>query len=70
MSYKTVLFDVADHVATITLNRPEAYNSFTRDMTDEFSQIWARVRDDDAVRVIVLRAAESKAFCTSRVGPA
>jgi enoyl-CoA hydratase/carnithine racemase len=64
MSYKTVLFDVADHVATITLNRPEAYNSFTRDMTDEFSQIWARVRDDDAVRVIVLRAAESKAFCT------
>lgn len=64
MSYKTVLFDVADHVATITLNRPEAYNSFTRDMTNEFVDIWNRVRDDDAVRVIVLRAAPSKAFCT------
>lgn len=64
MTYKTVLFDVADHVATITLNRPEAYNSFTRDMTNEFVEIWNRVRDDDAVRVIVLRAAPSPAFCT------
>lgn len=64
MAYKTVLLDVADHIATITLNRPEAYNSFTRDMTNEFSEIWRKLRDDDAVRVIVLRAAPSPAFCT------
>ncbi|MEH6792081.1 enoyl-CoA hydratase/isomerase family protein [Parasphingorhabdus sp.] len=64
MDYKTVLFEIADNVATITLNRPEAYNSFTRDMTNEFVDIWNRVRDNDAVRVIVLRAAPSKAFCT------
>lgn len=64
MAYKTVLLDISDHIATITLNRPEAYNSFTRDMTNEFVEIWKRLREDDAVRVIVLRAAPSPAFCT------
>lgn len=64
MTYRTILFEVADYVATITLNRPEAYNSFTRDMTNEFVEVWNRVRDDDSVRVIVLRAAPSPAFCT------
>ena len=64
MTYKTVLLDIADHIATITLNRPEAYNSFTRDMTNEFVEIWKRLREDEDVRVIVLRAAPSPAFCT------
>jgi enoyl-CoA hydratase/carnithine racemase len=64
MAYKTVLLDIADHIATITLNRPEAYNSFTRDMTNEFGEIWHKLREDDAVRVIVLRAAPCPAFCT------
>ncbi|WP_067855883.1 enoyl-CoA hydratase/isomerase family protein [Nocardia shimofusensis] len=64
MAYKTVLFDVADHVATITLNRPEMLNSFDRQMLAEFVEIWARVRRDDDIHVVVLRAAGDKAFCT------
>lgn len=64
MGYSTILFDVSDGIATITLNRPEAYNSFTRDMTNEFADVWNRVRDDDAVRVIVLRASPCPAFCS------
>ncbi|MDB5716236.1 MAG: putative enoyl-CoA hydratase/isomerase [Sphingomonadales bacterium] len=62
--YSTVLFHVADHVATITLNRPERLNSFTREMTEEVAAIWGRVRDDDGIRVTVLRAAGERAFCT------
>lgn len=63
MSYSTLLYEQgADHVATITLNRPEALNAFNRTMCDEFRQVWARVRQDDAVHAVVLRAAPGRAF--------
>src|ERR1700734_2203519 len=60
----TVLFDVADHVATITLNRPEKLNSFNEKMTREIAGHWQRVRDDDSIHVAVVRAAGDRAFCT------
>lgn len=61
---KTIEFDVAGHVATITLNRPERMNSFNEQMADELATAWARVRDDDDIRVAVLRANGERAFCT------
>lgn len=64
MDPKTVLFDVTDHVATITLNRPEAMNSFNQAMLEDFESIWRTVRADDDVHVMVLRAAGDRAFCT------
>jgi enoyl-CoA hydratase/carnithine racemase len=65
MSWKTLLYEVdAEHVATITLNRPEALNSFNRLMCDEFREVWKQVREDDAVHAVVLRAAPGRAFCT------
>ena len=64
MSYETVLFDVTDHVATITLNRPEVLNAFDQRMLDEFAGIWKRCRLDDDIRVVVLRAAGGRAFST------
>jgi E-phenylitaconyl-CoA hydratase len=60
----TVLFEVAGHVATITLNRPEKLNAFNEKMTREIAGIWLRVRDDDDIHVAVLRAAGDRAFCT------
>jgi enoyl-CoA hydratase/carnithine racemase len=60
----TVLFDVTEHVATITLNRPDKLNSFNEKMTREIAEIWQRVRDDDDIHVAVLRAAGERAFCT------
>ncbi|WP_255355856.1 enoyl-CoA hydratase-related protein, partial [Frankia sp. CpI1-P] len=45
----TVLYEVDDHVATITLNRPERLNSFTETMTLEMEAVWHEVRDDDDV---------------------
>ncbi len=65
--YETVLFEVKDHVATVTLNRPQAMNSFTMAMLDEFRELWSRVRADDNIHVVVLRAAGERAFSTGRV---
>ncbi|GAB2483064.1 enoyl-CoA hydratase/isomerase family protein [Jatrophihabitans fulvus] len=62
--YETVLFDVVDHVATITLNRPEVMNAFNQEMLEDFLDIWKRCRLDDDVHVVVLRAAGDRAFCT------
>jgi enoyl-CoA hydratase/carnithine racemase len=60
----TIEFAVTDHVATVTLNRPERLNSFTEQMADELGAVWARVRDDDDIHVAVLRANGDRAFCT------
>jgi len=62
--FRTVLFDVSDHVATITLNRPDVLNSFNQQMLDEHAQIWQRCRTDDDIRAVVLRAAGDRAFST------
>jgi enoyl-CoA hydratase/carnithine racemase len=62
--FQTVLFDVSEHVATITLNRPDVLNSFNQQMLDEHAQIWQRCRADDDIRAVVLRAAGDRAFST------
>jgi enoyl-CoA hydratase/carnithine racemase len=59
-----ILFDVDDHgVATITLNRPEKYNAFTKDMINRWSEILEQCEEDPKVKVVILTGA-GKAFCT------
>jgi len=65
MSYQTLLYETSDDgVATVTLNRPDRMNSFTRQMGTEFVELWRRVREDEKVRAVVLRAAGERAFST------
>ncbi len=66
MPYETILYETSDdHVATITINRPDAMNSFNQRSCDEFADVWKRIREDDEVHTVVLRAAiECRAFCT------
>lgn len=64
MQLQTVLYELTDHVATVTLNRPDVMNSFNQAMLDDFAAIWQAVKTDDDVRVVVLRAAGDRAFCT------
>lgn len=61
---RTIEFEVTDHVATVTLNRPDQMNSFNEQMAAEIAAAWARVRDDDDIRAAVLRANGGRAFCT------
>jgi enoyl-CoA hydratase/carnithine racemase len=60
----TIDFQVTDHVAIVALNRPEKLNSFTEQMAAELATAWARVRDDEDIRVAVLCANGERAFCT------
>jgi len=64
MQYETIIFDVADKIATITINRPEAMNSFNVAMMREFAHVWRRIAEDDDIHVTVLRAAPGRAFST------
>ncbi|MCU1364597.1 MAG: fadK5 [Ilumatobacteraceae bacterium] len=64
MPYQAIEFDVADHIATITLNRPERLNSFNEAMATEIADAWTVVRDTDEIHVAVLRANGERAFCT------
>lgn len=59
-----VLFEVRDHVAWITLNRPEARNAVSPEVVVRLAEVWERVRDDDAVRVAVITGAGDRAFCS------
>jgi enoyl-CoA hydratase len=58
----TVLYEAADAVATLTLNRPERLNAITPQLVEDFDAALARALDDDEVRVVRLRGAGS-AFC-------
>jgi enoyl-CoA hydratase/carnithine racemase len=63
-NFETILLEVdaGDHVATITLNRPEQLNTFNRTMCTEMSQAWRAVKLDESVHAVVLRAAGARAF--------
>ena len=62
-TYETVLFEKADGIAWVTLNRPEVRNAINQKMQDELHSIWHDLRYDDEVRCIVLGAA-GESFCT------
>jgi len=64
-TFETVLFTVTDdHVATITLNRPDVLNAFNQEMCAEFATLWSIIREEDAIHAVVLRAAGDRAFST------
>ena len=62
MPYETLLYDVDDAIATITLNRPERLNTIVPPMPDEIEAAVHRAIADREVKVIVLRGA-GRAFC-------
>ncbi len=63
MAYDTILYEVADNIATITINRPEKMNAFTTVMLQEMIDAFDRVDADDAVRAVVVTGAGDRAFC-------
>ena len=62
MDYETILFEVDQLVATITLNRPDRMNAITRQMEDELFDAMQAAESSDDVRVIVLTGA-GRGFC-------
>jgi enoyl-CoA hydratase/carnithine racemase len=61
-TYEQITCDVANFVATITLNRPDKLNAWTKKMEDEVVAAVGAAASDDHVRVIILTGA-GKGFC-------
>jgi E-phenylitaconyl-CoA hydratase len=59
-----VNYMVEDHVAYVTLNRPDAMNSLDPESVAQLADIWAEVRRNDDIRVSVLSGTGEKSFCT------
>lgn len=65
MPYETILFEVADGIARLTLNRPDRLNSFTTVMHEEVAAALAIVDQDAAVRTLVVTGA-GRGFCAGQ----
>lgn len=63
MPYEHVIYEVADQIATITLNRQETLNALTPIMRQELLDTVTRSNDDDGVRAIVITGA-GRGFCS------
>ena len=62
MAYETVLYDVADRICTIALNRPEKLNAWTRQMHFDLKDAMHTAGADPEVRAIILTGA-GRGFC-------
>ncbi|MEM1332025.1 MAG: crotonase/enoyl-CoA hydratase family protein [Actinomycetota bacterium] len=62
MEYSEILFEVSDHVATVTLHRPERMNAFTGTMMRELIDVFDRTDGDDDVRAVIVTG-HGRAFC-------
>jgi enoyl-CoA hydratase/carnithine racemase len=60
--FETIRYDVADNIATITLNRPDRLNAFTKDMARELQDVFGLTDADDNVRAVVMTG-EGRGFC-------
>jgi enoyl-CoA hydratase/carnithine racemase len=63
VTYETLLVEVRDGVAAVTLNRPEARNALNRTLVRELGDALEALDGDAEARVVVLRGAGDRAFC-------
>jgi 2-(1,2-epoxy-1,2-dihydrophenyl)acetyl-CoA isomerase len=65
MSYQTIIFESADGIARLTLNRPDRLNSFNTTMHSEMQDALAAIRRDASLRVLILTGA-GRGFCAGQ----
>jgi enoyl-CoA hydratase len=61
--FRTLLYEKKDGIGWVTLNRPEALNVYNVQMRDDLYEVLRAIRDDDEVRVGIVKGAGEKAFC-------
>ena len=62
--FETLLYEVEDGVATLTLNRPERHNAFNTTMATELCAAWEVIKRDPEVVCAIVTGAGERAFCT------
>jgi crotonobetainyl-CoA hydratase len=58
-----VNLSIVDHVATVTINRPQVMNAVDATTTHRLNEIWDQIENDRDIRVVVLTGAGDRAFC-------
>jgi enoyl-CoA hydratase/carnithine racemase len=62
-AFETMIYEKEDTLALVTLNRPQFLNAYNIQMRDDLFEILDAIRNDDEVRVVLLKGSGEKAFC-------
>jgi len=62
MNFRNLKIEIADRIAVVTLNRPEALNALNRDLLSELSAFFDEAASDDNIRVVILTGSGEKSF--------
>jgi naphthoate synthase len=62
--YQDIIYERAEGIARVTINRPEVHNAFRPDTVKEMIDAFNHIRDDETTGVVLLRGAGDKAFCS------
>jgi len=61
--FKTIIYEIKDGTAYLTLNRPQALNAYNIRMRDELYQVLQAIKADSDVKAVIVSGAGEKAFC-------
>lgn len=65
MNYETIILEISQGIATLTLNRPEVFNAFNEQQSYDVIDALKKIEKDKSVRVVILTG-EGKAFCSGQ----
>ena len=60
--FQSILVEVADYIAIITINRPDALNALSVDVLNELHEAFSMLKNDQSTGVIIITGAGEKAF--------
>jgi len=63
MSYSTIIYSTQEHIARITLNRPEADNVINQQLVQELAEACREINQDDSVCAVIITGAGGRTFC-------
>ena len=63
MPYATVSYNKEEHIARVTLNRPEANNIINQQLAQEIEDVCCQINQDEDIYVVIITGAGDKAFC-------
>jgi len=62
MDFTNLLYEVKESIATVTINRPDKLNALNHETMAELKELFAAIKNDDSVNVVILSGAGEKAF--------
>ena len=63
MSYATIIYAKKDHIAHITLNRPEVDNIINQQLAQELEEVCCQINQDENIYVVIITGVGDRAFC-------